>query len=388
MSDGETTNGDDGLVPAERTRPEIITAGDLMGRIFPPIVWTVPGLLMRGSCDLLAGKAKAGKSRFALGLAWSIATGSPALGNLPVIQGDVLYLALEDGQRRLQGRLMQIAGFDPSSGDAPPEYPHFWTSSEWSPIDEGGLEFIDDWMSSVGNPSLVIVDTLKRVKPYQSSKKQLYDNDYEALQPLADLAHSRDVGILVVHHTRKADAEDWLDEISGSTGTTAAVDGAIILKRKRGSHEATLFVVNRDAPEDLQLALVADRETGGWCYAGDAEAMTLGAARMEILEILLTVGRPMKTADIAGAVGKQYTAVTNMLYRMIPEGLVIRTEWGAFSAAPDAVERLKSKFQNTGVNGVNGVNGSGTVYRNGPNGTDLTHLHNYTSDSGDSEVPF
>jgi hypothetical protein len=380
LSDGE-------LVPQERTPPEILTAGALLGRQFPPIVWTVPGLLMRGSCDLLAGKAKAGKSRFALGLGWAIATGGPALGSIPVVAGDVLYLALEDGQRRLQGRLMQISGYTPGDGE-PPDYEHFHTSSEWSPIDEGGLEFIDGWMSDVANPTLVIVDTLKRIKPYQSSKKQIYDNDYDALQPLSDLAHSRDVGILVVHHTRKADAEDWLDEISGSTGTTAAVDGAIILKRKRGAREGTLFVVNRDAPEDLQLALVADFESGGWVYAGDAEAITLSQARLEVLNVLISVGRPMKTGDIAGAVGKQYTAVTNMLYRMIPEGLVIRTDWGAFSAAPDAVVRLQSKVENTGVNGVNGVNGSGTVWRQKPNSSHLHGLHITHRDSDDSDVPF
>lgn len=331
---------DTGLVP--RTPPEILTAGELLGRDFPPIVWTVPGLLMRGSCDLLAGKAKAGKSRFALGLGWAIATGAPALGSIPVVSGDVLYLALEDGQRRLKGRLMQLSGYTPDAG-TPPDYSHFHTSSEWSPIDEGGLEYIDGWMDSVGNPTLVIVDTLKRIKPYQSGKKQLYDNDYDALQPLSDLAHSRDVGILVVHHTRKADAEDWLDEISGSTGTTAAVDGAIILKRKRGAREGTLFVVNRDAPEDLQLALVADYESGGWLYAGDAEALSLTKERLEILQILITVARPMKTGDIAGAVGRPYTTVTSMLYRMLPEGLVERTEWGAFRAAPDAIVRLESK---------------------------------------------
>ena len=370
---------DDGqdLVP-----PRLYSVGDLFAMEFDPLVWTVPGLLVRGNCDMLAGKSKMGKTRLAQGLAWAISTGGAALGTLPVIPGDVLYLGLEDGLRRLKARFMQIAGADPNDPATWPANPHLTLSDRWNLLNEGGIQFIEQWIGMSPDPVLVVVDTLKRVRPKASDKKQLYDVDYEALAPLADLAHSRNTGMLVIHHTRKADAEDWLDEVSGSTGITAAVDGTIILKRKRGAKEGTLLVVNRDAPEDVQMALVSDSQTGGWLYAGDAEMITLTAARMEILEILISVGRPMKTGDIAGAVGKPYTTVTNMLYRMLSDGLVERTDWGAFKAAPDAIVRLESK--STQVNQVNQVNGT----KNGRFSCHLPDLPIYTSDSGDDSVPF
>jgi RecA-family ATPase len=51
---------------------------------------------------LPAGKPKLGKSWLALSVAFAVAAGGVALGTYPVAQGEVLYLALEDNERRLQ----------------------------------------------------------------------------------------------------------------------------------------------------------------------------------------------------------------------------------------------------------------------------------------------
>lgn len=314
----------------ERIPPEIITADELFAEEFAPLVWTVARLLVRGSCDMLAGKAKMGKSRLALAVAWAVSTGQPALGKLAVVQGDVLYLSLEDGQRRLQARLFQLTGADPQDPSTWPSNPRFHIASEWTRIDEDGLEYIAQWIDQVADPALVVIDTLKRVKPVASGKRQLYDTDYEALGPLTDLAHDRNVGILIVHHTRKADAEDWLDEVSGSTAQTAATDGTFILKRKRGSKDGTLYVVGRDLPDDLQLALTANNETGGWEYVGDAEETVVADTRSRILDVLLATGQPMKPAEIAGTLGMLANAVQQRLFQMMKDGQVRRMTWGAY----------------------------------------------------------
>ena len=67
-----------------------------------------------------------------------------------------------------------------------------------------------------------------------------------------------------MHHSRKADADDPLDTISGSTGLTGGADGAMVLKCERGWAYSFLHVVGRDIEEDVELALNWDPDTVGW----------------------------------------------------------------------------------------------------------------------------
>ncbi|MGI8701240.1 MAG: AAA family ATPase [Nocardioidaceae bacterium] len=90
------------------TRPRTSwTAAELMACEFPEPRWAVPGIIAEG-VTLLAGAPKVGKSWLALGLGIAVATGGKALGALDVMEGDVLYLALEDPPRRLQDRLAKV----------------------------------------------------------------------------------------------------------------------------------------------------------------------------------------------------------------------------------------------------------------------------------------
>lgn len=53
--------------------------------------------------------------------------------------------------------------------------------------------------------------------------------------------------MLLVHHTRKQQADDSFDRISGTNGLLGAADGAFILeKEKRTSNTASLEVSGRD----------------------------------------------------------------------------------------------------------------------------------------------
>ena len=103
----------DGISKAEKQMQKIagvfqgINAEDLLKKEFPEPRWAVPGLLPEG-CLVLAGKPKKGKSIMALNLGLAISLGGYALGKIPVSQGDVIYLALEDNERRLQKRLRQM----------------------------------------------------------------------------------------------------------------------------------------------------------------------------------------------------------------------------------------------------------------------------------------
>mgnify|MGYP003779546527 CR=1 FL=1 len=81
----------------------MVSARWLMAQDFPPLEYVVPGLIPEG-LTLLAAAPKIGKSWLVLGLGIACASGGYAFGQLPVDRRPVLYLALEDGQRRLRRR--------------------------------------------------------------------------------------------------------------------------------------------------------------------------------------------------------------------------------------------------------------------------------------------
>ena len=70
---------------------------------------------------------------------------------------------------------------------------------------------IADWAASVPNPRLVVLDTLAGVRPPKQNGEALYDADYRALVALHRLAGEKGFAVLVLHHTRKAEADDPLD---------------------------------------------------------------------------------------------------------------------------------------------------------------------------------
>src|SRR5437762_14174510 len=95
---------------------------------------------------------------------------------------------------------------------------------------------------------LVVIDTWSKVAPKPKTKQTQYQDDYDAITPLKALADKYNVAIVAIHHLRKtaSEANDVLDEVSGSVGLTGAVDGFLVLKRERGQFDATLHVTGRD----------------------------------------------------------------------------------------------------------------------------------------------
>ena len=243
-----------------------------------------------------------------------------ALGTRRVEQGESLYLALEDNKRRLQTRLGTLL-----VGAAPPEGLHI--SLQWPRLDEGGAEALDSFLSRHPDTRLVVVDTLKKVRSSRTpGYRGVYDVDYEALEPLLPLAADHGVAILVVHHTRKAEADDPLDTISGSTGLTGGVDGTMVLKRERGRADAFLHVTGRDIEEDVELALRWNRDTAGWTIVGDAEEYRLSEHRAQIIGGLEKTGEPMTPTEVADEIGKNKNAVKTQMWRMAQDGQLSNNE--------------------------------------------------------------
>jgi RecA-family ATPase len=293
-----------------------------MAREFPEPKYAVEGVLPEG-VTVFAGRPKLGKSWCGLGIAVAVACGGYALGKIPVERGDVLYLALEDGERRLQIRLrkMLAGGSVPSNLDF---------ATEWRKLDAGGLDDLEDWIKSHPEARLVVIDTLKRVRPAERRMGRLYDGDYDAIAPLGDVARKYGVAVVVIHHTRKVEGDDPLDLVSGTTGLTGAADGVMVLKRSRGQMDAELHATGRDF-EDKQLALRWDETTCQWNTVGSVEEFQLTRERREVVDLLKKVGG-MTPKDVAEALNKKRGTVRKLLCDMSSDGQIRKDETGRYVA--------------------------------------------------------
>ena len=216
----------------------------------PPII---DGLLYPGTY-LFAGAPKVGKSFLMAQLAYHVSMGLPLWG-YPVHKGTVLYLALEDDHRRLQGRLYRMFGMDGTNDLLFAIYA--------KQLGLGLEEQLKKFVRQHPDTKLIIIDTLQKVREVGGDKYS-YANDYEVVGKLKRLADDCGICLLLVHHTRKQQADDKFDMISGTNGLLGAADGAFLLqKEKRTDGSAILDVAGRDQQEQ-RLYLTKNRERLVW----------------------------------------------------------------------------------------------------------------------------
>ena len=320
--------------PVRGIRFGMATAAQLLDEVLPPVREIVPGFIAEG-LTLIGGKPKLGKSWLLLGTAIAVSMGGVALGIIPVEQGDVLYLALEDNKRRLQKRLAQLL---PTGGK--PERLHYDLNCRR--LDDGGLDDIRSWIGSVPTPRLVIVDVLNKVRPLQKGNEGIYDYDVRSLVGLQELAAEFGLAIVVVHHTRKAEADDPFDCLSGSTGLTGTADTTLVLARD--SQGTTLYGRGRDI-EEIESALAFDKTTGQWTLLGEAADVRRSDERSAILQVLREVKDPMSPKDIMIAANlDSRNALDVLLYRMVKAGEIEKVGRGSYcmsGAQPPPVRSVR-----------------------------------------------
>jgi RecA-family ATPase len=183
----------------------------------------VKGYVVEGA-TILAGRPKVGKSWLALDWGLAVARSGFVFGDVHCKQGDVLYIALEDNERRLKSRIAKLLGADS-------EWPEkFEYATEWPRADEGGLDAIRTWIKSKETPRLVVIDVLEAFRLRARGKDGIYAADYAAVKALQMIASELHVAILIVHHLRKAGSDgDAQDKISGTLGLTGAADSFLVL---------------------------------------------------------------------------------------------------------------------------------------------------------------
>lgn len=257
----------------------------------------IDGILADGLA-VMAGDSKIGKSWMVLWLCLQISKGEPVWG-IPTRKTDVVYLALEDREWRIQQRMQELT-------EAPPENLHFgFSCGQLGSELESQIEAVLQDYPSTG---LIFIDTLQMIRDNVSGKVNAYAQDYRDLSSLKKIADNHGICIFLVHHTRKdRDSNNIFNDMTGSTGIMGVADTVMILrKEERFGDVAALCITGRDVEEKkLKMQMCGVR----WEITEELNADDLRRERIpdfvyEVVEFLFEHSKFQGTAtELLAAVG-------------------------------------------------------------------------------------
>ena len=213
----ETTETDWQDMP---TVGEFIKSGD------ETVDYLLDGAIIENSATILASDPGAGKSMWAMGLSYSIATGQPFVGR-EVKPGKVLCFDYEMAENLLRWRLGAVAramGLDIDTVD------NFRIRSlatdELST--EAGVNKLAARIAAF-KPSLVVFDTMRRAMG--DLKENQSDDMAKILQALNHIKArtGHDFSVLYLHHTVKDKEAQGLERLRGSGDLAGQVDQVLIM---------------------------------------------------------------------------------------------------------------------------------------------------------------
>ena len=242
-------------------------------------------------------------------------------GKINVEQGDVLYLALEDTQRRLQERI---------EGSGLPDDCDLSRLSLATRVPrqhEGGLKYIRLWLEMHRNARLVIIDTLQKFRKQLSSSGNIYSEDYDAVSEIKKIADEFNVPFLLIHHLKKAMSDDWLNELSGSQGIAGAADTIFSLKRDRTDYRGILHRTGRDVEEtDFNMEL----DGFNWILMDEVENFAKSEWKKNILEYL-KYRDSVTPMDLSIALNIDIQTAQKQLQRLAKDGIINKIRRGVYS---------------------------------------------------------
>ena len=300
----------------EQEQLESYTVRQLATMEIEPVKWFIPNMLPSG-LTILAGPPKIGKSFFCWNMALAIAAGGVAFSSITLEHPyNVTYLSLEDPPALLKDRLELIL----PEPEEKPNNLHIVHDLHQKRLDAVGLKMLEAHLDQTAS-ELLIVDTWKHVTPKLDSKGTSYDVDYESLIPIQQFAHRRNMGIVLVTHTRKAaDLDNVFNQIQGSVGMQASCDTLMMLSHDSGAK--TLHLSGRRIPSEQYALTISE---GIWVLEGNAQEYQKSELRKEIIEHLKEAGnRGLSAGDLVDLVGKPDNLIRVTLRRMVEKGEIVQ----------------------------------------------------------------
>ena len=274
---------------------QTVSMNELYDQAFCSRPSIIDGLLYPG-VYLLAGAPKVGKSFMAAQIAYHVSMGIP-LWDRTVQKGAVLYLALEDSYQRLQGRMSRMFGVEGT------EDLYFAVCAQQ--VSNGLEEQMEQFLKDHPETSLIIIDTLQKVRQLSGTDGSSYADDYQVISKFKQFADTHGICVLIVHHTRKTMSEDRFNMISGTNGLLGCADGALVLlKSRRTENQATLDITGRDQA-DQKMILVRDKDRLIWEFDSEETEKQLEKKDplLEKVATFLTEEEPIWAGNATALVG-------------------------------------------------------------------------------------
>jgi hypothetical protein len=294
-------------------RYEVLSRNDFMQLEVPPIVFLVDGILVSGSATLFSAREKAGKGLFLIDLAVSIATGTPFLDRA-VMEGSVIYAALEENAATIQNRLRAR---DKGDGGYPLYVLRLDGSVEGQEFQldrnediAGLLELIEEIQ-----PVLVIIDPLREA---HSGRENESDDMAPRLRAIRAVSHQTNTAIIVSHHAGKASGT-----FRGSTAIRASFDDELQFTREDNDTESGIRGVLRAEGRNLQKVvehIAFNSDDFRWVVTSAPPVEIVQNMRRRILHVLHDSDDWMDAKALADAIpGAKLGSIQNELTRMLRE---------------------------------------------------------------------
>ena len=288
----------------------LVSIRDLLDEPDEATPWAIDGLLPAGGVSALVAKPKVCKSTLARFAAHCIAAGEPFLGR-DVTQGGAFVLSLEDQRAPVRMHFRAIG----TPRDAP-----LWLFFGRAP--DKALALLAEAVET-HRPKLVVIDTGFRFVRVRDVAD--YAEVTAALDPLLALARESGTHIMILHHARKAGADDRGDVALGSQGFFGAVDTMAILTRRPDDDVRTISTIQR-VGDDMAESEIELRSDGRVAMRGPIAEAGARRVREKVADFL--GDSPGATLDDIKGAGIRWQDARGALRVMLSTGEIERTGGG------------------------------------------------------------
>jgi len=253
-------------------KDHLTTAEILKDKHFDDVKWAVHKIIPEG-LTVLAGEPKAGKSLMAVDICSAIASGGVAFGQRDCVEGDVVYMSLEDPERRVKERIENQCDLWPGrfkvlTGGVPQLGKSFY-------------DLLDEMFLLWPEMRCIVVDTMQFIIPPKAPGLSDYEHYYKCLDPLHRWTIENHISIVLITHTTKSltvEGDNPFSKIIGSVAIQGASDAMILLKKNHAKTVKTdeladgFLTINGRELNSETFSLDFDEELLKWTIRGEIKS--------------------------------------------------------------------------------------------------------------------
>lgn len=308
--------------PGENPPLRVLRIADLPPEPSERPAWLIEELWADQAVGVIGGAPKCCKTYLALEIALAVASGEPCLGRFNVPRpGPVLLFAAEDSPCQVRARL---AGLAHARGVDFQDLPVFIILAAQLRLDLGQDKVRLAAAIEEHRPRLLVLDPfvrLHRLDENSAMEVSALLADLRALQRRFGLA------ILLVHHTRKANAEASGQALRGSGDLHAWGDSNLYIRRSK--NRLSLMAEHRAArpPDPIALNLVGDDAPHLEVDSSAIEPQEPGLEQ-QVLDALRRRPAPLTQHQLRTALKVRNQSLTAVLRELLAENKISRSNGG------------------------------------------------------------